>query len=83
MHANEVNVRKLLWDYGRIDHILWDGGGLAEQGTDADAAYCHESGDFIASDNLWPISPEYIEKDGEQRRLSKRDLGRLDSDWTS
>ena len=66
---NYVNVRKLMSDYGQIDHIFWDGGWLAEQGSDADAAYFHESGEFLDPNNAWPISPNLIEKDGDGRPL--------------
>jgi len=66
---NYANVRRLMSAYGRIDHIFWDGGWLGEQGSDADAAYFHESGAFLDPKNAWPISPEYIERDRKGRPL--------------
>ncbi len=56
---NYVNVRKLLTGYGRIDHIFWDGGWLGQKGSDADAAYFHESGRYLDPANRWPIPKEY------------------------
>ena len=56
---NYVNVKKLLTGYGKIDYIYWDGGWLAQKGTDADGAYFHEPGKYLDPSNRWPIKPEY------------------------
>lgn len=56
---NYVNVKKLLTGYGRIDHIFWDGGWLAQKGSDADGAYFHEPGRYLDPNNQWPIAKEY------------------------
>jgi alpha-L-fucosidase len=58
---NYVNVKKLLTGYGKIDHIYWDGGWLAQKGSDADAAYFHEPGKYLDPANRWPISKEYLD----------------------
>ncbi|HUO09798.1 MAG TPA: alpha-L-fucosidase [Phycisphaerae bacterium] len=60
---NYVNVKTLLTQYGKIDYIYWDGGWLAQQGSDADAAFFHEPGKFLDPDNRWPISKQYQDLD--------------------
>jgi alpha-L-fucosidase len=56
---NYVNVKKLLTGYGKIDHIYWDGGWLAQKGSDADAAFFHEPGKYLDPSNRWPIAKEF------------------------
>ncbi|MDR3459780.1 MAG: alpha-L-fucosidase [Verrucomicrobiae bacterium] len=56
---NYANVKKLLTSYGKIDHIYWDGGWLAQKGADADAAFFHEPGKYLDPANRWPVSPEW------------------------
>lgn len=68
---NYINVRKLLTGYGKVDYIFWDGGWLAQQGSDADAAYFHEPGKFLDPDNEWPIPARYQDRDD----VSGRPLG--------
>ena len=58
---NYVNVKKLMTAYGKIDHIYWDGGWLGQKGSDADAAYFHESGKYLDPANRWPISKQYLD----------------------
>jgi len=60
---NYVNVKTLLTKYGEIDHIYWDGGWLAQHGSDADGAYFHEPGKFLDPNNAWPVSKEYQDID--------------------
>jgi alpha-L-fucosidase len=60
---NYVNVKKLLTDYGRIDFIFWDGGWLAQKGTDAETAFFHEPGKYLAPNNEWPISAAYLDRE--------------------
>ncbi|GAB6011317.1 alpha-L-fucosidase [Viscerimonas tarda] len=52
-------VKELMTKYGKIDQIFWDGGWLAQQGSDADAAYFWESGKYLDSGNEWPINPYF------------------------
>jgi alpha-L-fucosidase len=56
---NYVNVKKLLTGYDRIDQIYWDGGWLAQKGSDADAAFFHEPGKYLDPANQWPIPKPY------------------------
>lgn len=60
---NYVNVRTLLTQYGKIDHIFWDGGWLALHGSDADAAFFNEPGKYLDPNNAWPINPKYQDLD--------------------
>jgi alpha-L-fucosidase len=60
---NYVNVKKLLTGYGKIDQIFWDGGWLAQKGSDADAAFFHEPGEYLDPANRWPISEKYQDID--------------------
>lgn len=56
-------VKELMTNYGKIDHIFWDGGWLAQQGSDADAAYFWEAGKYLDPNNAWPINPYYQDID--------------------
>jgi len=60
---NYANVKQLMTAYGRIDHIYWDGGWLAERGSDADAAYFHEPGRYLDPANPWPVGAAYQDHD--------------------
>lgn len=62
---NYVNVKTLLTRYGKIDYIFWDGGWLAQKGSDADAAFFHEPGRFLDPANRWPIPRKYQDIDEE------------------
>jgi alpha-L-fucosidase len=56
-------VKELMTNYGKIDHIFWDGGWLAQQGSDADAAYFWEAGKYLDPNNAWPVNPYYQDTD--------------------
>ncbi|MGN6371054.1 MAG: alpha-L-fucosidase [Phycisphaerae bacterium] len=60
---NYVAVKTLMTHYGHIDYIFWDGGWLAQRGSDADAAFFHEPGKFLDPQNPWPISSKYQDLD--------------------
>ena len=66
---NYANVKRLLTAYGKIDHIFWDGGWLAERGSDQDAAFFHEPGRYLDPANPWPISAPYQDHDSNGRAL--------------
>jgi alpha-L-fucosidase len=67
---NYVNVKQLLTGYGKIDYIFWDGGWLAQKGTDADAAFFHEPGKYLDPQNQWPIPAKYQDlEDGTGKPL--------------
>lgn len=44
-------VKKLLTNYGKIDHLFWDGGWIAQQGSDVDGVPFWESGKYMSEDN--------------------------------
>ncbi|MBB5898109.1 alpha-L-fucosidase [Kutzneria kofuensis] len=48
-------VKQLVSDYGPIDDLWWDGGWLAEQGSDADGAFFWEPGRYRDPANEWPV----------------------------
>ena len=56
-------VKELMTRYGKIDQIFWDGGWLAQQNGDADAAYFWESGKYLDPSNQWWVSPCYQDTD--------------------
>ncbi len=62
---NEVyqHVRELVTQYGVIDDFWWDGGWVAEQGTDADGAFFWEPGQSRDAANRWPVDAAYSETD--------------------
>lgn len=57
------DIEQLMTQYGKIDHIFWDGGWLAQQGGDADAAYFWESGKYLDPQNQWPVNPYFHDMD--------------------
>jgi len=58
-----ADTKNLMTNYGKIDMIFWDGGWLAQQGTDADAGYFWESGKFLSPGNPWPVNPYFQDID--------------------
>ena len=56
-------TKELLTNYGKIDQIYWDGGWLAQQGSDADGAYFWESGKFLDPNNEWKVNPYFQDID--------------------
>lgn len=68
---NEVyeQVRTLFRDYGRMDYLFWDGGWLAQQGTDRDAAFFWEPGKYRDPQNAWPVAPQYTDSDRSSQSL--------------
>lgn len=75
---NEVYqaVRELVTQYGAIDDLWWDGGWLAEQGTDAAASFFWEPGQFRTDNNEWPVDDEYGETDEAGKKLGLMGLVR-------
>jgi alpha-L-fucosidase len=61
-------VRELFTNYGPIDQLFWDGGWLAQRGTDADAAFFWESGKYMSDDNEWPICSYFQDKEDDTDR---------------
>ena len=56
-------TKELMTKYGKIDQLFWDGGWLAQQGSDADGAYFWESGKFLDPENDWKINPYFQDID--------------------
>ena len=52
-------TKELITKYGKIDQLFWDGGWLAQQGSDADGAYFWDSGKYMSKDNEWPVNPYF------------------------
>ncbi|GHI03579.1 hypothetical protein AQI88_38040 [Streptomyces cellostaticus] len=63
------SVKELVTRYGPIDDLWWDGGWVAEQGSDADGAFFWEPGRYRDPANEWPVDDVYGETDGDGRPL--------------
>ncbi|MFE2411747.1 alpha-L-fucosidase [Kitasatospora sp. NPDC059408] len=63
------SVKELVTRYGVIDDLWWDGGWIAEQGTDAAGAFFWEPGRFRDTANQWPVDAAYGETDADGRPL--------------
>ncbi|WP_256256387.1 alpha-L-fucosidase [Streptomyces sp. MUSC 14] len=63
------SVKELVTRYGPIDDLWWDGGWVAEQGSDADGAFFWEPGRYRDPANEWPVDAVYGETDGDGRPL--------------
>lgn len=61
-------VKELMTRYGKIDHLFWDGGWIAQQGTDADGAPFWEPGRYTSDDNEWPVNPYFRDYEPESGR---------------
>ncbi|MFI9365842.1 alpha-L-fucosidase [Kitasatospora sp. NPDC053057] len=58
---NEVyqSVKELVTDYGAVDDVWWDGGWLAQQGSDASGSFFWEPGQYRDPGNGWPVDAAY------------------------
>ncbi|MFF4361272.1 alpha-L-fucosidase [Streptomyces sp. NPDC001604] len=63
------SVKELVTQYGVIDDLWWDGGWIAEQGTDADGAFFWEPSQFRDPANQWPVDSAYGETDSAGKPL--------------
>jgi alpha-L-fucosidase len=63
------SVKELVTQYGVIDDLWWDGGWIAERGSDADGAFFWEPGQFRDTANQWPVDAVYSETDAGGRPL--------------
>ncbi|QDN75385.1 Tat pathway signal protein [Streptomyces sp. S1A1-7] len=63
------SVKELVTQYGVIDDLWWDGGWIAEQGTDADGAFFWEPGQFRDTANQWQVDATYGETDDNGKPL--------------
>ncbi|MCX5263123.1 alpha-L-fucosidase [Streptomyces sp. NBC_00199] len=63
------SVKELVTQYGVIDDLWWDGGWIAETGSDADGAFFWEPGQLRDSANPWPVDATYGETDAAGKPL--------------
>lgn len=70
---NEVyqSVKELVTDYGAVDDFWWDGGWLAQQGTDAAGSFFWEPGQYRDPGNGWLVDAAY----GEDESSTGKPLG--------
>nr|WP_246392516.1 alpha-L-fucosidase [Microbacter margulisiae] len=52
-------TKELMTHYGKIDLLFWDGGWIAQQGTDAQGDYFWEPGKYLNPNNPWPVDRKY------------------------
>lgn len=57
------DTKNLMTNYGKIDVLFWDGGWIAQQGSDKDAAPFWESYQYVSSENPWQVNPCFLDKD--------------------
>ncbi|MEX2317968.1 MAG: alpha-L-fucosidase [Pirellulales bacterium] len=69
-------VRTLLAIYGPFDYVFWDGGWLAQSGSDRDAAFFWEPGRYRKPENAWPVAKEFGDLDEAGRPLGLMGLVR-------
>ncbi len=69
-------VRTLFKNYGPFDYVFWDGGWLAQQGTDRDAAFFWEPGKYRDPRNLWPVGDAYSDFDETGQPLGLMGIAR-------
>ena len=67
-------TRELMTKYGKIDQIFWDGGWIAEKGTDAAAAFFWEPGKYRDPANPWPLDTSI----GEVDKRTGRPIGLME-----
>ena len=69
-------VRTLFRNYGPFDYVFWDGGWLAQKGTDRDGAFFWEPGKYRDPNNPWQIGQEYSDFDEAGRPLGLMGIAR-------
>ena len=62
-------TKELMTNYGKIDYMYWDGGWIAQRGTDADGASFWESGKYMDEGNEWPVNEYFRDYDDNGRAL--------------
>lgn len=62
-------VKELMTKYGKIDQLFWDGGWLAQSGSDADATFFWESGKYLSPFNEWKLNDYFVDKDEDGNKL--------------
>ncbi len=69
-------IRTLFRNYGPFDYVFWDGGWLAQHGTDRDAMFFWEPGLYRDPRNPWPVRPEYSDFDESGKELGLMGIAR-------
>ena len=69
-------VRTLFRNYGPFDYIFWDGGWLAQKGTDRDGAFFWEPGQYRDPTNAWPVASAFSDFDETGRPLGLMGIAR-------
>ncbi len=69
-------VRSLFKNYGPFDYVFWDGGWLAQKGTDRDAQFFWEPGLYRDPKNPWPVSDAYSDFDESGKPLGIMGIAR-------
>lgn len=69
-------VRTLFKNYGPFDYVFWDGGWLAQQGSDRDAMFFWEPGRYRDPNNPWPVRPEFSDYDETGKALGLMGIAR-------
>lgn len=57
------DTKNLMTNYGKIDMLFWDGGWIAQKGSDRAGAPFWESYLYTSPDNAWPVNPYFLDKD--------------------
>ena len=62
-------VKYIMTKYGTIDQFWWDGGWIAERGSDRDGVFFWEPGKYRDKTNQWPVDSEYNDTDATGQSL--------------
>lgn len=57
------DIKTLMTEYGKIDMLFWNGGWIAQQGSDRDGAPFWESYKYVSEDNQWHVNKYFLTKD--------------------
>jgi alpha-L-fucosidase len=69
-------VRTLFRNYGPFDYLFWDGGWLAQRGSDRDAAFFWEPGKYRDPNNAWPVADAWSDFDETGKLLGLMGIAR-------
>lgn len=57
------DTKTLMSQYGKIDLLFWDGGWIAQQGSDRDASNFWEPCLYVDEGNPWKVNPYFLDRD--------------------
>ncbi len=69
-------VRTVFRNYGPFDYFFWDGGWLAQRGSDRDAAFFWEPGKYRDPNNAWPVADAWSDFDETGKPLGLMGIAR-------